>query len=162
MRGDRVEVGFSDIGGLLHGLLHRFQGVRASGDGALEHGNSGLAASRGVLGGVVDDGQELLLGFGGLRLERAAEFGTGARRDVVQVAAVGGGLLSQGLEHRGLQGQQFLRVLDAQQGLGRAGGFGQGGLGGGQVQLDELLDAFECLAGQTEQGFDGGFLREVR
>ena len=39
------------------------------------------------------------------------------------------------------------------------GGFAQGGLGGGHVQLDELLDAFESLGGQAEEGFDGGFLR---
>jgi hypothetical protein len=58
-----------------------------------------------------------------------------------------------------LQGQQFLRVLDAEDRLGGAGGFGQGGLGGGEVQLDELLDAFEGLGGQAEEGFDGGFLR---
>jgi len=75
------------------------------------------------------------------------------------VAAVGGGLLGQGLEQGGLQGDQFLRVLDAQHGLAGFGGFGQGGLGGGDVQLDELLDAFEGLRGQAEEGFDVGFLR---
>jgi uncharacterized repeat protein (TIGR03806 family) len=92
-------------------------------------------------------------GFEGL-----AEFGAGARGDVIQVTAVGGGLFSQRLEQAGLQGQQFLGVLDAQDGLGVGGGFVQGGLGGGHVQFDELFDAFEGLVGQAEQGFDVGFV----
>jgi hypothetical protein len=45
-----------------------------------------------------------------------------------------------------------------QQGLGVVRGFGQGGLGGGQVQFDQLLDAFESLGGQAEQGVEGGLL----
>jgi len=57
-----------------------------------------------------------------------------------------------------LQGEQLLRVLDRHGGLGRVGGFAQGGLGDLQVQLDELLDAFESLVGQTEQGFDVGLV----
>jgi hypothetical protein len=57
-----------------------------------------------------------------------------------------------------LQGQQFLCVLDAQDSLGGAGSFGQGGLGGGDVQFDELFNAFESLGGQTKQGFDVGFV----
>ena len=75
------------------------------------------------------------------------------------MTAVSGGLLGQGLEQGSLQGQQLLHVLDGQEGLRGVGGFAQGGLGGGQVQLDELLDAFERLAGQAEEGFDRGFLR---
>ena len=38
------------------------------------------------------------------------------------------------------------------------GGFGHRGLGGRDVQLDELLDAFERLAGQAEEGVDVGLL----
>ena len=79
-----------------------------------------------VLGGGVDDGQELLLGFGDLAFELLAELGAGAGGDVVQVTAVGSGLLGHRLEQGGLQGQQFLRVLDAQQALGGFGGFFQG------------------------------------
>src|SRR5262249_3653983 len=110
------------------------------------------------LGGVVDHGQELLLGVSDLGLHGLAEFGAGGRRDVVQVAAVGGGLLGERLEQGGLQGQQFLGVLDVQARLGRLGGFGQGGAGSGDVQFDDLLDAFESLGGQAEQGFDIGLL----
>jgi hypothetical protein len=52
-----------------------------------------------------------------------------------------------------------LRVLDGQQRLGVGLRLGQRGLGGLQVQLDQLLDAFEGLVGQAEQGFEVGFLR---
>ena len=74
------------------------------------------------------------------------------------MAAVGGGLLGGRLQQAGLQGQQLLRVLDRQRGLGGFGGFAQRGLGDLQVQLDQLLDAFEGLGGQAEQGFDVGLL----
>ncbi|MDT4874874.1 hypothetical protein FQZ97_1102060 [compost metagenome] len=57
-----------------------------------------------------------------------------------------------------MQGQQFLGVLDGQQGLGAVGGLGQGGLGGLNVQLKQLFHAFEGFLGQTENGFDVGFL----
>jgi hypothetical protein len=36
--------------------------------------------------------------------------------------------------------------------------FGEHGLGDLHVQLDELLDAFEGLVGETEEGFDVGLL----
>ena len=116
--GHGVEVGFGDVGGLLDSLLDRFQGVVAGGNGALEHGDGGFAAGGCVLGGVVHDGQELLLGVGGLAFESLAELGAGAGSDVVQVTAVSGGLLGQGLEQGGLQGQQLLRVLDGSGGIG--------------------------------------------
>jgi hypothetical protein len=74
------------------------------------------------------------------------------------VAAVGGGLLGGRLQHRGLQRHQLLRVLDRQRSLGGLGGLGQRGLGDLQVQLDELLDAFEGLVGQAEEGLDIGLV----
>jgi len=57
-----------------------------------------------------------------------------------------------------LQVEQFLGVLDAQQGLGVVGGLGQRSLGGLQVEFNQFLDAFEGLLGQTEEGLDLGFL----
>src|SRR5690349_24794769 len=86
--GHGVEVGFGDVGRLLDGLLHGFQGVVAGGNGALEHGDGGLGTGRGVLGGVVHDSQELLLDVGDLAFELLGELGTGGGADVVQVAAV--------------------------------------------------------------------------
>ena len=96
--------------------------------------------------------------FGSLGFHGLAEFSAGARSDVVQVTAVSSGLFSQGLQHAGLQGQQFLCVLDGQHGLGVGGGFGQGGARGGNVQLHQLFNAFEGLVRQAEQGFDVGLL----
>ncbi|MDT4847919.1 hypothetical protein FQZ97_819960 [compost metagenome] len=57
-----------------------------------------------------------------------------------------------------MQRQQLLGVLDAQGGLDGALGFGQGGLGSGHVQFDQLFNAFESLGGQAEQGFEVCFL----
>ena len=57
-----------------------------------------------------------------------------------------------------VQREQFLRVLDRQRGLRGRGGFAERGLRDLQVQVDEFLDAFECLAGQAEHGFDIGFV----
>ncbi|MGC3984202.1 MAG: hypothetical protein QM777_05455 [Pseudorhodoferax sp.] len=37
-------------------------------------------------------------------------------------------------------------------------GFGQGGLGSGDVQFDQLFDAFEGLGSQAEQQFEVGFV----
>jgi hypothetical protein len=51
-----------------------------------------------------------------------------------------------------------LRVLDGQRGLGRLRGFSHRGLGGREVELDQLLDAFERLAGEAEKGVDVGLL----
>ena len=78
--------------------------------------------------------------------------------DVIQVTAVGSGLFGQGLEQARLQGQQFLGILDAHHGLGMVAGFSQGSLGSGQIEFDNLLDAFKRLARQAEQGFDIGFV----
>ena len=121
-----LEVGFGHIGGLLDGLLHRFEGVVGGSHGALHDGDGGFRAGRCVLGGAVDQADEGLLGFSGLGFESLREFGAGALGDVVQVTAVGSGLFSQGLEQAGLQRQQLLGVLDAQGGLGGALGFDQG------------------------------------
>jgi hypothetical protein len=74
------------------------------------------------------------------------------------VAAVRGGLLGSRLEQARLQGQQLLRVLDRQRGLGVRGGFGHRRLGDLEVELDQLLDAFERRVGQVEQGLDVGLL----
>ena len=52
----------------------------------------------------------------------------------------------------------FLRVLHGQRGAGRLGDFTDGGLGDLQVQLNELLDAFEGFVGETEEGLDIGAL----
>jgi len=52
----------------------------------------------------------VLLGFSGVTFKSLAELGTRARSDVIQVTAVGGGFLGQGLDQAGLQGQQFLRI----------------------------------------------------
>jgi hypothetical protein len=51
-----------------------------------------------------------------------------------------------------------LRVLDRQGGLGVRGGIGDRRLGDLQVQLDQLLDAFEGGAGEAEKGFDVALL----
>ena len=66
------------------------------------------------------------------------------------MAAVGGGLLGSRLQQRGLQGQQFLRILHRQRGGGGFGNFAQRGLGDLQVQFDEFFDALEGLVGQAE------------
>ena len=61
-------------------------------------------------------------------------------------------------QQAGLQGHEFLHVLDAEHGLGVAGGLVQGGARGGQVQLDELFHAFKGLGRQAKQGFDVGLV----
>src|ERR1700749_3479799 len=96
--GQRLEVGFGDVGGLLGGLLHAFHRVGGGGDGRLHQGGGGFGAGRGVLDGAVDGAVELGLGGGDLRLGNLGDFGVGGRGDVVEVAAVGGGLLGGGLQ----------------------------------------------------------------
>ena len=103
-------------------------------------------------------GHELACASASWRFGDLADFGVGRGGDFVHVAAIGGGLLGGRLQQAGLQGQQLLRVLDRQRGLGVFGGFGHRGLGDLQVQFDQLLDAFEGLAGQAEQGFDVGLV----
>ena len=76
----------------------------------------------------------------------------------IQVAAVRGGLFGGRLQQAGLQGQELLCVLGRQGGLGVFGGFADRGARHLQVQFDELLDAFERLVGQAEEGFDVGLL----
>src|SRR6201985_2159818 len=131
--GQRLEVGFGDVGGLLGGLLHAFHRVGGGGDGRLHQGGGGLGAGRGVLDGAVDGAVELGLDRGHLRFGDLAHFGVGGGGDVVQVAAVGGGLLGGGLQQAGLQGQQFLGILDAEAGGGGGLHFGHRGLGDLQV-----------------------------
>ena len=74
------------------------------------------------------------------------------------MGTMGCGLFCGRLQQAGLQGQQFLRVLDRQGGLGGLCCFAHGGLGHLQVQFDELFDAFESLVGQAKEGFDRGFV----
>lgn len=62
-----------------------------------------------------------------MAFDSLGELGAGAAGDVIQVAAVGGGLFSQGLHQARLQGQQLLRILDAENGLRMVGAFRQSG-----------------------------------
>ncbi len=99
-----------------------------------------------------------MLRLGSLVLGEFGEFAAGAGSDFVQLAAVGGGLFGQRLHQGGLQGQQLLRVFDAQQRLGVARGVGQRRAGGLHVELQHALDALKGLLRQAKKGFDVGFL----
>ena len=157
--GQRLEVGFGDVGGLLGGLLDAFHRVGGGGDGRLDQRGGGLGTGRGVLHGGVDGRGELGLGGSSLGFGDLGHFGVRGGGDVVQMAAVGGGLLGDvGLQQAGLQREQFLGILGAEGGDRGALHFAQRSLGDLQVQLDELLDAFERLVGQVEQRFEVGFL----
>lgn len=63
---------------------------------------------------------------------------------MLHVLEVGGRLLGHGLEGR-LQAYEFLRVFTASAGLGVVEGLTQGGLGGGQVQLDQFQPQANAL-----------------
>jgi hypothetical protein len=98
------------------------------------------------------------LRFGARRFGDARNFRAGRRGDLVDVAVVGGDLLGGRLEQVGLQREQLLRVLDRQRGLHVLRGVADRGLGDLEVQLDELLDAFEGGSGEAEQRFDVALL----
>ena len=153
-----VEIGFSHFSRLLGSLVGAFVGVVGSGDSRLHQSHGAFRAGGGVLDGVVHQGQHLLLAVGQVGFGGLGEIGTSAGHDVIDMAAVRSGLFGSGLQQAGLQSQQLLRVLDRQRGGGRFGGFAQRGLCDLQVQLDELLDAFEGLGGEAEQGLDAGLL----
>jgi hypothetical protein len=138
--------------------LRGFERVVGSGDSRLDQRDGVLGAGRGVLHSGVDQGAELGLGVGSGGFGNAADFGAGRSGDVVQLAAVGSGLFSGRLQHAGLQREQFLGVLDRECGAGCVGDFAERGLRDLQVQLDQLFDAREGLAGQTQQGFGGGLV----
>jgi hypothetical protein len=101
---------------------------------------------------------EGFLGFRGLGFHGLGEFGGAAGHDGLNVLGVGGGLVSHGLDQAGLQGQQFLRVLGRQDGLGVAERLFHHGFGGSQVQFDQLFEAGESLGGEALQGLQVGFV----
>ena len=144
---------------MLDGFLNRFESVVGSGHSAFHDSHGGLGTGRCVLGSAVNQAHELGLCIGGLAFNSLAEFAGGAGGDVIQMTAVSGGFLSQGLHQTGLQSQQFLCVFHAHQSLCLVGGFGQSGFGSLDIQLDQFLDAGKGFVGQAEKGFDGGFLR---
>ncbi len=78
--------------------------------------------------------------------------------DLVHATRVGNGLLDGGLSQGGLQGDDFLQILGAEQGLGVVDAVFQHGTGGVQVQGGETLGAREGGVGQGEHGFDVGFV----
>ena len=92
--------------------------------------------------------------FGGDLLE----LGLGDGDDVIHLAAVGGGLVSGGLQQAGLQGQQRLRILHRQRGKAGFGRVAEAGLDDLQIERGELLDAFERLGGEAQHNFEVGLV----
>ena len=153
-----VEVSFGNFSRLLNCFLHRFQCVVGGIHGALHHCNSSFGTCGCVFGSAVNQAGKFLLGVSSLAFGSLGELSARSGSDVVQVTAVSSSLFSQRLEQAGLQSQQFLSVFHAQQGLCVASGFRQGSFGSGQVQFNQLFNAFESLVGQAKQGFDIGFV----
>ena len=128
---------------MLGGFLQAFDGAVAGSQGALEHVHSGFGASGGVFGHVVDGTHEGFLCFSGFAFEGVAKLGAGGRCDFVHVAAIGSQFFSGGLVGAGLQGQDFLDVFGAEQGVGVAGAVVQSGLGGSDGLVDPALNRFD-------------------
>jgi hypothetical protein len=74
------------------------------------------------------------------------------------VTAVGSGLLGQGLEQAGLQGQQLLCVLHAQTAWAVPAASVRAALEAVTFSSTSFSHAFERLGGQAKQGFDVGFV----
>ena len=74
------------------------------------------------------------------------------------MTAIGGSLLSRGLQQGSLQRHQFLRIFGSHHGLGMLGSFVHRGLGNLHVQFDQLFHAFKSLLAQVKQGGDVGFV----
>ena len=71
---------------------------------------------------------------------------------------VGNSLLDNRLGQGGLQGQQLLSILGAQQGLGGSDGVFQNSASGVQVEGGDALGAGEGGVGQGQQGFNVGLV----
>ncbi|MNM93673.1 hypothetical protein D3C81_1060530 [compost metagenome] len=156
--GGGLEVGFGHFHGLLRGLLDRLVRVVGGRDGRLHDGDGRFRTGRGVLGEVLDERLHVLRAFGQLGFGHLGELALRFRGDFIQVTRVRQGLFGNRLHQRSLDGQQFLGILGGQGLLGVVDVFGKGRLDHLHVQFDKLFNAFECFGGQTEQGFQVGFL----
>ena len=119
-------------------------------------GNVRTGGSR--LGSLVERGGDALVHLGDLAFEDLRHFFLALRRDLVDAAGVGDGLLDDRLGQRDLQVHQLLHVLGSQQGLGVGHAVFQQRTGGVQVQGGEALGAGEGGVGQGQQGLDVGLV----
>lgn len=156
---DRRSGGFGEllddrVGDLARRLVRAFVRALRRRDRGLRE-RKRLFVARQVLQRAVQRLEQPRLEFDGLRFAGLAVRVGNLRDDGLDLARIGQCLARRGLQRLGLQLDEVLRALRRQDDERLLRVLGEQRLDELQVQLRQLFDAFERLAGEGERGFEG-------
>src|SRR6185369_12615382 len=156
--GRRSDVALGHFGDLLGGLAHVVESRVGSGNGALDSGDGNVGTGRGGLGGLFEHAGNIFLEVAELGFDHLGQLFLGLGGNFIDRLRVGNNLVDVRLGNGRLDGDGFLHVLGAEQGLGVGGSFFQYGAGSVEVQIGDPLGRSQGGIGDGKQGLDSGLV----